>query len=236
MKDQRPISEFKFTQEEYDRYQAGEEIWRDIEGYEGLYQISTNGRVKSLARIIHRSSQDMNIKEKIKDQLIGTTGYYYVGLSNYGKGKSCKINRLVCNEFLRNPLNKKCTNHIDGNKLNNNLSNFEWATHGENNSHAYRIGLKISHLKGKFGADCKKSKNIIQFDMNGNFIKMFHGGQEAARYLGLRQSNISAAAIGISNSCGGFKWMYEQDYLSLHKSKNDLNGKEGKKRADTTIV
>lgn len=115
------------------------EIWKNIEGYEGKYQVSNLGNVKSL----ETWTGDRYIKrEKIlKNNLYGN-GYYYVGLSKNGKVKRYKVSRLVAQEFIPNPENKPFINHIDGDKLNNHIDNLEWCTQSENMKHASMIGLR----------------------------------------------------------------------------------------------
>jgi len=103
-------------------------VWKEIDGYNGDYLISDNGKVKSV-----RTNRIM--KSNLR------TGYPSVGLSLKGKTKNVRIHRIVAMEFIDNPYDKRCVNHIDGNKENNNASNLEWATHSENNLHAMRNGL-----------------------------------------------------------------------------------------------
>lgn len=107
------------------------EVWKDVVGYEGRYQVSNKGRVKSL-----------NYKRSKKPKLLTTTlhdwGYLQVRL----KRKTFYVHRLVAEAFLPNPESKPTVNHLDGNKANNKLVNLEWATLSENNKHAYKIGLK----------------------------------------------------------------------------------------------
>ena len=120
-----------------------DEVWKDIEGYEGLYQVSTCGNIKSLARIVHSEKRgDYKIKEKILKQSDTTTGYKKVELcKDNEKRKSFKVHRLVAQAFIPNPNNKPEVNHIDGNKINNNIDNLEWVTSSENSIHAYETGL-----------------------------------------------------------------------------------------------
>ena len=110
------------------------EIWKDIPEYEGIYQVSNTGKVKRIDK-----------KEKmLKNNLCGN-GYYYVYLSKNGKVRKFKVNRLVAQAFIENPENKPFVNHIDGDKLNNNVENLEWVTQSENMLHAYKYGLRKSY-------------------------------------------------------------------------------------------
>lgn len=118
------------------------EIWKDIEGYEGSYQVSNLGRVKSLARQCGTCCR----KEKILVISKTVDGYSRVRLQDGGKDKTARVHRLVAKAFLPNPLNKDTVNHIDGNKLNNEVSNLEWADRVEQMVHAYELGLKTSRV------------------------------------------------------------------------------------------
>lgn len=109
------------------------EIWMDIKDFEGLYQVSNLGRVRSLDKIIlqHKYGASPNLyrrKGKILKQAITKEGYYMVSLFDNNKGKSYLVHRLVATAFILNPNNYRVVNHKDENKLNNNLDNLEWCT------------------------------------------------------------------------------------------------------------
>lgn len=123
------------------------EIWKDIEGYEGIYQVSDKGNVKSLARKVrHPKGGFKNLKERTLKATI-VNGYYQVDLSKEGKIKRFLIHRIVAKTFIDNHLGKPQVNHIDGNKLNNDSRNLEWVTSSENVLHSYENGLS-EHMKG----------------------------------------------------------------------------------------
>ena len=117
-----------------------EEIWKDVKNYEGLYQISNLGRLKSVERIY----KNRKCKELIKKTSVAN-GYERIGLSKNGEIKYFSIHRLVAEAFIDNPKNLPCINHKDTNKRNNKVDNLEWCTHKENNNygnHYNKIMLK----------------------------------------------------------------------------------------------
>lgn len=117
------------------------EVWYPVKDYEGYYEITKSGMVRSL---IKRNFQ------YIMQQRIDRAGYYTVRLhNNHDKGSTRTVHRLLAKTFIENPQNKCCVNHIDGNKLNNALDNLEWNTHSENCIHAYQHGLIKINVKSK---------------------------------------------------------------------------------------
>ena len=134
------------------------EIWKDIQEYEGLYQISNYGRVKSL-----RDNKG-NYREKIIKSRPSKNGYIIINLSKNGKAKTFKIHRLVSIHFIPNPENKPQVNHKDGNKLNNSVSNLEWVTASENSLHATHITKENKLPSGyKFSEEtCRKRREYYK--------------------------------------------------------------------------
>lgn len=118
-----------------------DEIWKDIKDYEGLYQISNYGNVKSLPKERHNRRGVYIQKEKLLSLTNTSTGYKKVELVKDGKRKGFKVHRLVAQAFIPNPDEKPQVNHIDGDKTNNYVDNLEWATASENSIHAYNTGL-----------------------------------------------------------------------------------------------
>lgn len=119
------------------------ELWKPVKGYEGLYEVSNLGGIKSLARW-RKNGENSGYwqQEKILKQTHTTTGYLKVELSKNKKRSSFKVHRLVAEAFIANPDNKPNINHKDGNPLNNKAENLEWCTQQENIIHALRTGLK----------------------------------------------------------------------------------------------
>ena len=122
------------------------EIWLPIKGYEGLYEISNLGRVKSLPKVRGRAVTGEKI---LKSHVVN--GYEMVMLCRNYKTFNASVHRLVAQAFIPNPKNKPHINHIDGNKANNNIENLEWCTPSENMMHAYRTGLKTPESCARYG-------------------------------------------------------------------------------------
>ena len=118
---------------------AGEcEVFVDIQGYEGYYQVSNYGNVKSLDRVIkEKTGKTQTLKGRILKPRINPGGYYHVGLGKNGTRATFAIHQLVARAFIPNPNKKRTVNHINGDKLSNSVSNLEWSTYSENLEHAF---------------------------------------------------------------------------------------------------
>jgi len=180
------------------------EVWKDIKGYEGRYQVSNMGRVKSLERtFIDKIGRKRSRKERILRSGQDHYGYLLVKLYNgSGTGKNFKVHRLVCEAFHENPENKPCVNHIDENKTNNTANNLEWCTVAENNKHGTRP-TKIAKANAK-----NKSKAVGQYTLGGKLIKVWQSTHEVERQLGFASPNISAVARGKRKTAYGYVWKY----------------------------
>ena len=118
------------------------EKWKTINGYEGLYEVSTYGRIKSLGRWKLNHNKLQYIEERIKQPRIDPQGYLMVDLYKNNKSKTTRVHRAVAEAFIENQFNKSTVNHIDGDKRNNHVDNLEWATPREQNEHFYAHNLK----------------------------------------------------------------------------------------------
>lgn len=157
------------------------EVWKPIKGYEKLYLISNNGRVKSLRKNIIRKTN--------------TDGSGYLKVELYNKSfKTLKIHRLVAEAFVPNPLNKNEVNHKDGNILNNNYQNLEWVTSKENSIH------RIYVLKKNYLNPCKP---ILCVELN----KKFPSIGEASRFINCKSSSISEVLNNRNRKSGGYHWI-----------------------------
>ena len=172
------------------------EIWKDIKGYEGVYQVSNFGRIKSIVKYkkLMLSSENEN-------------GYLRVCLIDKNKKKrTILIHRLVAKTFIPNPKNKEQVNHIDGNKYNNCVENLEWCTQSENMQHAFKNNL-ITREKGEKN---HRAKSVNQYTLEGNFIRKWDCIEDVTRELGIRGYNISSCCKGKRHTAGGFKWKYPE--------------------------
>lgn len=171
-----------------------EEIWKDIEGFEG-YQVSNMGRVKSLKRLVHRSTTNMIIQDRVLKPSVNM-GYHYVCLQKNKKSHFKAVHRLVGKAFIPNPLELPCINHMDENPSNNLVTNLEWCTSSYNNS--YR-GLAVRNA-------VSKRKPVLQYTIDGHFIKEWTHAREAAECLNLSKRAIYECCCGRSKTSGGFVW------------------------------
>lgn len=176
-----------------------DEIWKDIIDYIGLYQVSNLGQVKSLPK---NGKKNRILKiERCKN------GYLRVQLYKNGIGKHLLVHRLVAEAFLDNPNNLPYVNHIDEDKANNKVENLEYCDHVYNDNYGSR-NQRISETQMN---DKNKSKSILQFDKQGNFIAEYPSIKEAQRQLSLDNRNISKCCKGKHKTCGGFVWRYKND-------------------------
>lgn len=145
----------------------GEEVWKDVIGYEGLYQVSNLGIVKSLRRV---DVLGRTVKERIKKPSLNKNGYLHVGLYKNGIHKNCYIHRLVAEAFIPNHNNLPQVNHINAIKEDNSLVNLEWVMQSENIRHAYDNGLiKHSSREGESNSNSKLTeKQVIEIYIRAN--------------------------------------------------------------------
>lgn len=173
------------------------EIWKDIKGFEGCYQVSNTGHIRALDRYIgYRKGRTRVWKGKEKIPTERNTGYLKVSLFKDGKSVTREVQRIVAETFIPNPENKGQVNHIDGNKHNNNVSNLEWVTPQENTIHSKTV------LK-------KGIKRVSQYDLQGNYIQTFDSLKEAGEKTHTPKCSISNVVCGRRKKAGGFLWRLE---------------------------
>ena len=192
-----------------------EEIWKDIEGYEGIYQVSNLGRVRSLDRLVpavcalSKGNQVVNYLRKGKilaDYWAGPKGSEYkcVMLSKHDKPKNSRVHRLVACAFVQNPNNLPEVNHIDEDKSNNRADNLEWVTRIQNEHH----GTKIERA-----ARTRDRKAVEALDEHGNMVGTYDCIADAAKALGISISTIWQVCNKIRNckTAGGYRWRYAEE-------------------------
>lgn len=188
------------------------EIWKDIKGYEGFYQVSNLGNIKSLQRFIKRQSGfEVFVRQRILKPGKSKKGYWLVVLRNSGKDGTQKVHRLVAQHFIENPKNFDQVNHKDGIKTNNHVDNLEWCDNSLNQIHSYRVLGKKGHMAGKHGKNNPNSKKVAQIK-NGVTLKIFDSSVEAFKQTGIHRSNICKVCrdnrYNDVSTAGGFHWRY----------------------------
>lgn len=193
------------------------EKFKPVKNYEGLYEISNLGTLRSLDKkwqtLNYKSGKYITVKMKgrIIKTCVSNCGYEQTTLSKNGKQKLVLIHRLVAEAFILNTNNYPCVNHKDGNKLNNCVDNLEWCTYSYNEKHAYKNGYAKSYLKDKYGKEHPLSKKVKQYDLKGNFIKKWNCISDVTRALGIDSGRITKCCQHqkYCHSAGGFKWEYD---------------------------
>jgi hypothetical protein len=186
------------------------EIWKDIVGFEGFYQVSNTGKVKSLGRYVERTSGRYFVKEKILTNRADYHGYHTVTLKKNKVGCFAFVHRLVAKAFIANPLNKPVVNHIDNSPKNNNVENLEWATLQENQQHSHSQGR--AKRTAIWIARLKKSLEKYETPIMGTniatgerlyFKSIAHAGRE-----GFQKPSICMCCKGRRERHKGYKWQY----------------------------
>lgn len=167
------------------------EVWKDIVGFEGYYQVSSCGRVR-------RSDN-----HKIKSSPLNAYGYPQVNLYKDGKSHLYRVHRLVATAFIPNPNNLPMINHKDEVTTNNNVNNLEWCDAKYN----------VNYGSGKAKRALSRSKRVLQYSLTGQLIQEWKSATEAARELGFPQSGINWCCLRKPkhNSCKGYIWRFKDD-------------------------
>lgn len=170
------------------------EEWKDIKGYEGLYQVSNEGRIKSVRNDI------------IMSQKTDKKGYLVIGFSVNGKSKFFKVNRLVAQAFIPNPNNLPCTNHKNCIPNDNRVENLEWCDYTYNNHY----GNRIEKASKKMINNPLISKIVYKYTIDNKLIGEYPSANEAQRDMGITCSRgVSMCCRGIIPTYKGYKWSYK---------------------------
>ena len=205
------------------------EIWKDIQGYEGYYQVSSMGSVRSCDRtIIDSVGRSHSYNGQILTPMTVAGGYLEVNLSKGDKRKPVHVHRLVAEAFIPNPDGLPAINHIDEDKKNNIVSNLEWCTYKYNanygtakvrsikkrsrnsqwyesvKKHTSKLGKKYGRVNGRI-----TSKPVLQYSVDGKLIKEWPSVREAKRKLGIDNSSISRCCKGRQRTAGGYIWKFK---------------------------
>ena len=189
------------------------ELWKDVEGFEGYYQVSTWGNVRSLDRWVNSKSKlNKPYKSLYKGKMLKGSpdkdGYLLVHFRKDGKEFAFKKHRLVAEAFIPNPENKSQVNHIDEDKTNNYVWNLNWMTCKENINHG-------THNKRCAEAN---SKTVYQYSLDGDFIKKWNSTSEIIK-SGFKNAHISDCCLGKVLTAAGYVW----SYTKIDKNNFDAN-------------
>lgn len=184
------------------------EEWRDVAGYEGLYQVSSMGRLKRLEKKTRTWNGSKTLKEKIIKPIVQRSGYAHVGLWDDCVQKQVRLHRLVAEAFCHNPDpgHKIHVNHINEDKLDNRACNLEWVTPKENTLHGTcleRRGKAISATK-------RAKRSIFCFSLTGQIVAVFRSSTDASFWVckDRYNRNVAAALRGKQKTAFGYRWMY----------------------------
>ena len=185
------------------------EIWKDIKGYEGLYQISNLGMVKRIKRNLYVNAYNKSIvinAEKILKLNHVKSGYIFITLTANNTKRTLKVHRLVAETFIPNPENKPEVNHINGDKCDNRVENLEWCTHAENMNHASKNNLL--HIQS--GNNNNKNKKINQYTLDNKLIKKWHSIYEITKETGFERHGITRCCTNKLKTYKGYIWKYAE--------------------------
>lgn len=178
------------------------EVWKSIDGFEGLYEVSNRGRVKSMPRWVKANNGGSRyIRERILVPGKGKNGYLHIVLSKDGTHKICTIHKLVASAFVPNFHKYPNINHKDENKLNNSFDNLEWCTQKYNVT--YGSGIQRCTLT--------KFKKVCMLDRyTHKVIRTFDSARDAYKSTGISYKNISLVCYNHRHTAGGFAWKFKE--------------------------
>ena len=181
------------------------EVWKDIQGYEGRYQVSNAGRVRSLQ---YKGRKRVLILKPIQK----TTGYYVVSLSN----RQIHIHRLVAEAFIPNPFHLPVVDHINTNKADNTVENLRWCSIKDNVNNPISKELRIKAVqckcRGRFGKDSATHKTVYQFNITGEFVRRWDCMSDACRHYGIDSGAMTKVCQGKNYTAKGFVWRYQNNF------------------------
>lgn len=179
------------------------EVWKDIPEYEGLYQVSNLGRIKSVERKVDKYH---HVKERILKPSL-SKGYYKLNLSKDFKNKTIYVHKLVAKTFIDNIKNYPCVNHKNENKLDNSVDNLEWCTHLYN----VHYGTAIKRMSEKQKNSKLSSKPVKSYNKDGEVVECYPSIMEAHRKTNIKPANIIQCCKGQRKTAGGYVWRYDYE-------------------------
>lgn len=184
------------------------EVWRDVKGYKGLYQISSKGRLKSLSRPVRHARGGFRVtKQRIIEPRKGKRGYFVFTLSKEGQSSQRYAHRLIAIAFIPNPEGKPHINHRNGVKDDNRIKNLEWCTHQENHLHRFRA-LGYRHSKKVIESTIKKGYANGKRTRCTETGVIYRSAQEASEKTGIAMTSIARARRGLLKTAGGYRWEF----------------------------
>lgn len=179
--------------------------WFDLVGFEGLYQANADGEIRSLN--YRNTGKCLILKQTV------SRGYFVVNLSLNGKQKVCRVHRLIAETFLHKPEGKEEVDHIDGNSLNNSVTNLRWVT-GKENSNNPNTACKLGkQMIGVSGSKHQRSKPVVCVESG----MVYASATDAFKATGINWSNIAACCRGTRQIAGGYHWKYEQENYKTNR-------------------
>ena len=183
------------------------EQWKDIEGFEGYYQVSNIGRIRSLDREVrHSKNGTLTLKGKVLKGVMDKDGYLLVHLSKEGKKKMFKVHRLVYSAFNGEIPSRMQVNHIDEDKMNNKLENLNLMTCKEN----INFGTRTERAAKTNTNNPLRSKPVIALNADSKIVFEFPSTKEAGRQ-GFDQSHLSKCCRGEQKTHRGYRWKYKEE-------------------------
>lgn len=187
-----------------------EEIWKDIKDYEGIYQISNLGRIKTLAKTVRKWDGTARRAEQILKPIVQKSGYCHIGLWRNGKCKQSRMHRLVAQAFCINddPKSKTQVNHLNENKQDNRAENLEWVTPRENTLYGNCIEKRTAN-RNELATN--KRLKVACFDIKTNcLVKFFNSIASASLWCGVSKNDghITQCCKGKQKTAYGYRWQY----------------------------
>lgn len=186
-----------------------EEVWKDIAGYEGKYQVSNLGRVRSLPhdvqQVNHGTLCIQHRRGMVLKQRQARNGYMLITLQgDKNKNFTYTVHRLVAEAFIPNPESLPTVNHKDEDKLNNHVENLEWMTYDDNNHYGTRQQRAYNNGGGR------RKISVGQYEKSGRLVATYESFAEAGRQTGVSKTAIADCVNGRKKSAGGYRWRYAE--------------------------